>query len=147
MLRIPFPPAESAALAKRCGAREGFGTNLYIYAGALAAHFGLSVRNTEDADEAVQFLREGRGMVIANVQGNREGYTGVFSDGGHYILLLRTSGGRIALLDPMYRPGRYDRPGRAGKVTMEGNVAWTTADVVREDCRDRPFFLFSKREK
>ena len=56
MLRIPFPPEESAALAKACGAREGFGTDMYLYAGALAERFCLSVRDTEDWSEAMRFL-------------------------------------------------------------------------------------------
>ena len=30
MLGISFPPEESAKLAKACGAREGYGTDLYI---------------------------------------------------------------------------------------------------------------------
>ena len=144
MLRIPFPPEESAALAKACGAREGFGTDMYLYAGALAERFCLSVRDTEDWSEAMRFLWEKRGMVIANVRGNRESYIGVFSESGHYILLAEASGARVAVLDPMYTPGRYDCPGRANKVTMDGNVAWTAENVIREDCKERPYFLFSR---
>ena len=145
MLHVPFPPEESARLAKQCGAREGFGTNMYIYSGPLAERFDLDVRSTEDISEALEFLREGRGMVIANVKGDREGYTGVFADSGHYILLPQASGELVAVLDPMYRPGRYDSPGRAGKVRMEGRLAWTTPEVIREDCLGRPYFLFSRK--
>jgi hypothetical protein len=42
----------------------------------------------------------------------------------------------------MYRPGRFDIPGRKGKVRMEGNEAFADASVIREDCMHRPFFLF-----
>ena len=143
MLHVPFPPEESGRLAKQCGDREGFGTNMYIYSGPLAGRFNLDARNTEDIDEALRFLREGRGMVIANVKGDREGYTGVFADSGHYILLPEVCGGLVAVLDPMYRPGRYDTPGRAGKVRMDGNLAWTTPEVIRDDCFGRSYFLFS----
>ena len=144
LLGLPFPLEESARLAKACGAREGFGTDFYIYAKALADRFPLSVSDTEDAEEALQFLRAGKGMVVANTFGDREGYTGVFSDGGHYILLIAIQGTETAVLDSCYRPGRYDIPGRAGKVRMEGNVAWADFSVIRDDCRDRPFFLFSR---
>lgn len=144
LLGLPFPLEESARLAKACGAREGFGTDFYIFAKALAERFPLTVSDTEDAAEALAFLRAGRGMVIANTYGDREGYTGVFSDGGHYILLLAVQGSQTAVLDSCYRPGRYDFPGRAGKVRMEGNVAWADFSVIREDCRERPFFLFGK---
>ena len=130
--------------SKRCGAREGYGTNFYILAGALAAKFDLTMRPTEDADVAAQGLREGW-KVIANTQGDREGYIGVFSDSGHYLFLDEIRGREVCVYDPMYRPGRYDVPGRIGKVRMEGFAAWADLDVLREDCRNRPFFLFSER--
>ena len=146
MLGLPFSLEESAKLATACGAREGFGTDFFFFAKALAERFPLAVTDTEDAAEAMAFLRAGRGMVVANTYGDREGYTGVFSDGGHYILLIAAQGSDVAVLDSCYRPGRYDVPGRAGKVRMEGNVAWADASIIRDDCRERPFFLFSPKE-
>ena len=149
MLGIPFPPEEAARFFLSCGARAAFGTDLYIASEAAAEKFGLSVRNTEDAEEAHAFLREGRGMVIANTFGNRpdDGYIGVFSDSGHYILLTGARDGRVSVLDPMYRPGRFDKPGRAGKVIMEGNLAHADFSVVASDCVHRPFFLFEKKDQ
>ena len=87
MLDVPFPVEEAAKMAKACGAREGYGTNLYIFAPVFAAAFGMKVRDTEDGREALRFLQEGRGMVIANTYGDRPEHIGVFSDGGHYIVL------------------------------------------------------------
>ena len=145
MLGLPFPPRESAALAKKCAAREGFGTDLYIYSKALAEQFHMGLTETEDVEIAMDFLRKKQGMVIANVRGNREGYIGVFSDEGHYILVIDANGDEIAVLDPCYRPGRFDIPGRKGKVRMEGSVAYSTKDVLAQDCFERPFFLFSAK--
>jgi len=147
MLGIPFPPEESAAFFLACGARAAVGTNLYIASRAAADRFGLDVRDTEDPGEARAFLEAGRGMVIANTYGDRpeDGYIGVFSDSGHYILLTGMRDGRVSVLDPMYRPGRFDKPGRAGKVTMDGNLAWADFSVVASDCVRRPFFLFEKK--
>ena len=62
-------------------------------------------------------------------------------------LTAEANGDEIGVLDPMYRPGRFDIPGRKGKVRMEGNVAYADWRVLRDDCRERPFFLFSKKEK
>ena len=145
-LGIPFPPEKAAEFFLECGARAEVGTNLYIASRAFADRFGLSVKDTEDPEEAYAFLSAGRGMVIANTYGDRpeEGYIGVFSDSGHYILLLGAGEGRVRVLDPMYRPGRFDKPGRAGKVKMDGNVAEADFSVVASDCRERPFFLFEK---
>ena len=147
MLGIPFPPEESAAFFLACGARAAVGTDLYIASEAVAKRFGLAVTNTEKPNEAYEFLAAGRGMVIANTYGDRpeDGYIGVFSDSGHYILLTGARDGQVSVLDPMYRPGRFDKPGRAGKVRMEGNLAHADFSVVASDCMHRPFFLFEKK--
>ena len=149
MLGVPFPPEASAAFFLECGARADVGTNLYIASKAVAARFGLSVRDTEDAGEAQRFLLEKRGMVIANTYGDRpeDNYIGCFSDSGHYILLISAEGEKVRVLDPMYRPGRFDIPGRTGKVKMEGSVAEADFAVVAADCYHRPFFLFEKEAR
>ncbi|MBR3505010.1 MAG: C39 family peptidase [Clostridia bacterium] len=148
MLGVPFPPEESAKFFLACGARADVGTNLYVASKAVAARFGLAVRDTEDAGEAYDFLAAGRGMVIANTYGDRpeEGYIGVFSDSGHYVLVVGVEGEKARVLDPMYRPGRFDVPGRAGKVRMEGNLAVADFSILASDCWHRPFFLFEKKE-
>ena len=146
MLGIDFKPWDACQLAIDCGARDEPGTDLYKFAPVFARKVGLSVRHTEDADEALRFLREGRGLVIANTQGDRpaDGWIGVFSDCGHYIVLAGAEGNTVRVWDPMYRPGRYDIPGRAGKVRMEGNEASADFEIIRQDCRDRPFFMFER---
>ena len=103
MLDVPYPPEVAAKEAKACGAREGFGTNLYIYAPVVAEHFGMKLTVTEDAQEALRFLQEGRGMIIANTYGDRPEHIGVFSDSGHYIVLVGTENGLIRVNDPNSR--------------------------------------------
>ncbi|MBR4082006.1 MAG: gamma-glutamyl-gamma-aminobutyrate hydrolase family protein [Clostridia bacterium] len=153
MLGVSFPPEEAAKLAKMCGAREVFGTDFYTYAPVLAARWGLKVRDTEDAAEALRFLQEGRGMIVANVRGDRpdDGYIGVFSNGGHYVVIAEATspdGTEVKVWDPMYREGsgRFDIPGRKGKVRMDGTDAYADFSVFHEDCYERPFFLFEKSE-
>lgn len=146
LLGVSFPPEEACRLAIECGAREKPGTDLYIFSPVFARKFGLKVTDTEDADEAKKFLEEGKGLVIANTYGDRpeDGWIGVFSDSGHYIVLAGIDGDTVKVWDPMYRPGRFDIPGRKGKVRMEGNEAFADFSIIREDCYHRPFFLFSK---
>ena len=146
LLGVSFPPEEACRLAIECGAREKPGTDLYIFSPVFARKFGLNVTDTEDADKAKKFLEEGKGLVIANTYGDRpeDGWIGVFSDSGHYIVLAGIDGDTVKVWDPMYRPGRFDIPGRKGKVRMEGNEAFADFSIIREDCYHRPFFLFSK---
>lgn len=149
LLDVPFQPEEAAKMAKACGAREGYGTDLYIFSPIFAEAFGLHVRHTEDALEALRFLQEKRGMVIANIRGDRpeDGYVGVFSDSGHYVVIAEAQGTTVKVWDPMYKEGsgRFELPGRTGKVRMDGTDAYTDMSVFYGDCKERPFFLFEKK--
>ena len=100
---------------------------------------------TEDVEEVREFLVRRQGMVIANTGGDRKGYTGVFSNSVHYIVLTDIEGDYVRVLDPMYRPGRFFIPGRKGKVCMEGNEAIALFSIIPQDCKNHPYYLFSKR--
>lgn len=63
---------------------------------------------TKDAQEVRRFLAPNKGMVITNTTGDREGYTGVFSNSVHHTVLTDLEGEFVRVLDPMYRDGRYD---------------------------------------
>ena len=94
----------------------------------------------------VSFLKAGKGMVVANTYGDRDGYVGVFSDGSHYITVTGIDGDEISVLDPMYKPGsdRFEKPGRKEKVRLDGVTAHADVSVLKDDCYQRPFFLFYK---
>lgn len=143
MLHISFPVQEACRLAIACGARDKPGTDIYVFVQTV----GLDLLVTEDAEEVRRFLVPNKGMVITNTRGDREGYTGVFSNSVHYTVLTDLEGEFVRVLDPMYRDGRYDSPGRKGKVRMEGNEAIALLSVISQDCMSRPYFLFSRREE
>ena len=147
---ITLPPEECAKLAKASGARETVGTNFFILAPYLAQRAGLNYRVEWDPGKVLRFLQQKNGMVVANTQGDRkqDGYTGVFSDSGHYIVLAGAQQRTVKVWDPMYKQGsdRYDVPGRRGKVVLDGNDAYADFSVIEEDCRDRPYFLFEKAD-
>jgi hypothetical protein len=147
MLDVPYPPEVAAKEAKACGAREGYGTNLYIYAPVVAEHFGMKLTVTEDGQEALRFLQEGRGMVIANTYGDRPEHIGVFSDSGHYVVLASANGTEVKVWDPMYFIGsdRFESEHRKDKVRLDGTDAYADMSVIAQDCKDRPYFLFSKK--
>ncbi len=143
MTGMPFPPEDAAKMAKACGAREGFGTTMGIFAPEFADIFGLNCSVTENSEVALEFLQDQRGMVIANTFGNREDWTGVFSDSRHFIVLAAACGREVAVWDPMFQPGRYDTPGRLGKVRMDGKTAYADYSVIKNDCNGRAYYLFS----
>lgn len=138
-----FPILESAAFSKKSGAREGFGTDMSILAPALAKRFLFQIEKTTDVERVLEFLQSGKGLVIANPAGDREGWTGIFADSRHYVVVANAKDTLVEVWDPMYRPGRYDTPSRKGKVQMDGFKAYAQFEIIVNDCNGRPYYLFS----
>lgn len=145
---ISLPPEKCARLAKASGGREGYGTRLFTFAPYFAQYAGLDYSVTKDSGEAFRFLRETGGMAIANIRGDRkdDGYIGVFSNACHYVVLAGIEGSTVKVWDPMFRTGsgRYDKPGRTGKVRLDGTDAYADMSVIAEDTNGLAYFLFSR---
>ena len=122
------------------------GTDMKILGPVVARQFHLEYSTTESVRTAVRCLKRG-GCVIANVGGDREGYTGVFAHEGHFILLIASDGDQICVLDPALRPGRYDEPGRRGKVLLDEPFAWCSPELLTKETDNRSpgFYLFYRK--
>lgn len=68
----------------------------------------------------------------------------MFSNSRHYIVLVSAEENTVRVWDPLLSPGRYDTPGRAGKVRLDGFNAYADFSVIVNDCGARPFYLFTK---
>ncbi len=98
------------------------GTSYKRYAPAFAERLGLRVEMTNDPEALRHCLRTG-GAAVLHIGGDYEGYVGVFSHGGHYVAAIsEESDGRIAILDPSYKVGKYEEEGRKGKVEVKDKV-------------------------
>ena len=124
------------------------GTDYLIYAPAFAEECGLKLEMTDDAERLRVCLRTG-GAAVVNSGGDKEGYIGVFTHGGHYVTAVsEEADGRIAVLDPSYTVGKYEEEGRQGKVEMkEGVIALCELQVLAEDASNRSpgFYLFWRK--
>jgi hypothetical protein len=133
------------AINKR--ARISGGTDMNTLAKAICADYGLEFRTTNDEAELLNHLRAG-GMAIANVGGNRGGYVGVFSDGGHFIVVAGlTDAGNCIVLDPGYYPGKFSGAGRIGRVKISGNQCICNLSVLGKDTENRSpaYWLFERK--
>lgn len=142
-----FTPAEAVELANTCGAHDDTGTEISLLAPAVCEKYGLTYELTCDHGKMLQFLQNGEGMAIANSGGDREGWTGVFTHGGHFITLVSARGREICVMDPSMVPGKYESEGRKGKVRVEGNLAYVDIAVLARDCDNRypSYCLFRKK--
>jgi len=130
-------------------ARVSGGTDINALAKAICADYGLSVKATNDEAEMIVHLALG-GMAIANVGGNHDGYVGVFSDGGHFVVVAGlTDNGKAIVLDPGYYPGKFGKSGRMGKVVVNVNQCICDVSVLGKDTENRSpaYWLFSKESE
>lgn len=118
---------------------------MLILAPNVAIKMGLSYSVSNNLFTLKAALSRGA-MAIVNVGGNRSGWTGIFSNAGHYVVAAGINGDKIAVLDPGYYSGKYNLDGRRGKVTMDGNVAWVSASDLDKDAsnRDPRFYIFEE---
>lgn len=140
-----FDPVAARDLSYELGANHRKGTAYKIFAPALAERFGLKLEMTSDIERLKHCLRT-NGAAVAHISGNREGYTGVFSKGGHYVAVIgEEPDGRLAVLDPSYKEGKYEEEGRQGKVELKnGVIALCAPETLAEDTTERTpsFYLF-----
>lgn len=139
-------PVQMAAYSLQKGARNSGGTDLNILAKAVGQDYGLTFQTTSDEKLLMQHLAAGN-MAIANVGGNRPGYIGVFSDGGHYVVAAGlTTDHKVIILDPGYYVRKFNKEGRAGKVTVQGAYCICDISVLAKDTENRSpaYWLFSR---
>ncbi len=142
-----FPPGESAAMAIKWGARAATGTDMGVLSRRIASHFDLKCRKTSDTGEVVKAAKGGA-WAIANISGDRPGYTALLSSGGHYVAVRGVEGRRLILLDPGYYPGKFSKPGRRGRAVLRGHDILVTPDTLELDCLGRSprYYIFERED-
>lgn len=98
----------------------GSGTG-WAYFNAAAKHYGFSCTQTNNFSQVEEALRNGK-LVISS-QGK-----GLFTNGGHYILLTKSEGGRIYVNDPnknnAINKGYNNRGFTASEITHAAKQYW-----------------------
>lgn len=117
-----FELKDALALAYETKANYHVGTSYKRFAPAFADKLGLEWEPTRDPERLLYCLRTG-GAAVVLVDGDREGRVGVFSHVGHYIVAIAEDrDGRIVILDPAYKEGKYEEEGRKGLVEVKNGV-------------------------
>ena len=115
----------------------------------IAEKFGISYSKTSDLDEAIKHVQAG-GVIVAHVGVPECKEIGLFTKGGHYILLVSTDGHEFCILDPSYTPEKFTIPERAGRVNFE-NAPYLYCDVNTVDSETKlgrvKYHLFARKKK
>ena len=143
-----FDLADALALAYESKANHQVGTDYCLYAPALAEKLGLRLEMTDDLQALRQCMRSG-GAAVARVRGDRDEQIGLFTRNGHYIAVIgEEPDGRLAILDPSYKPGKFEEDGRQGKVEMVYDViALCDGETLAEEgsAKYASFYLFWRK--
>ncbi len=138
--------ADCIALSEEVKANLDMGTDLKVLGPVVAERYGMSYAQTSDAEELRAHLAKG-GMAVANSGGDREGWTGLLTHGGHYVVVVSYADGEYCILDPSYTETKFHEEGREGKVREAYPFIYVKeADLVK-DCenRDPSFYLFARQ--
>lgn len=137
---------ECVRMSERLKANMELGTDLKILAPAVAEKCGLEYSFTDEKEVLADHLRRG-GMAVANSSGDRDGYIGVFTHGGHYVAVNSIDGDEVCILDPSYKEGKFEEEGRKGKVLVDEPFVYCSLETLWEDCAGRSprFYLFRRK--
>jgi hypothetical protein len=124
------------------------GLDYKIYAPAFAENLNFDLEMTSDPERLRYCLRTG-GAAVIHASGDREGHVGLFTHRGHYIAAVSEErDGRIVILDPSYKEGKFEEEGRQGLVEVKNGVmAICDMQTILDNTVNRlhPFYLFWRK--
>ena len=126
---------ECVRIAYECEANWSVGIDMLILAPVIAEKYGLTYDKTNDPAVAVAHL-QGGGKIIAHMGVPDGKEIGLFTKGGHYVVLCGTDGKRFSVLDPSYTPEKFTIPERVGRVdTSKAPLLFCDVDVFDSETR------------
>lgn len=101
----------------------------------VADQFNIGYTETSDIQKALELLRNNN-YIIASC-GN-----GLFTTGGHYIVIVGIEGNTLKIYDPYNYPGKFETSTRRGKVVVEGNTIYCSLDNFKNYANYKGFFCY-----
>ena len=123
-------------ISMECLANYGRGTDMNILGPVIAKKFNVEYSKTSDLSEAVKHLQEG-GAIVVHVGVPEGKEIGLFTKGGHYMLLISTDGKEFCFLDPSYNEEKFKIPERIGRVD-ESRAPYLYAPIETVDSECKP---------
>lgn len=129
-------PEEMADLFVQYGYRSANNGTYWSAYRFVADTFNIGYTETTDIQRALQLL-ENNNYVVASV-GN-----GLFTTGGHFIVLVGIEGDTIKIYDPYLYAGKFETSTRRGKVTVSGNAVYCSVDNFKNYANAKGFFCYA----
>ena len=97
--------------------------------------FDIGYSECYKLDDAVAKLKDNNYIIASCNQG-------LFTYGGHFIVLIGVEGDYIKVYDPYLYNGKFDVSSRRGKATVNGNTVYVSIDNFRNYANYQKFFCF-----
>ncbi len=105
----------------------------------VADEFNIGYQETSDINKAIDLLRNNN-YVICSV-GN-----GLFTTGGHYIVIVGIEENTLKIYDPYNYSGKFNTSTRRGKVVVEGNTIYCSIENFKKYANYKNFFAYQDIE-
>lgn len=128
-------PDTMADLFVRYGYRSANSGTYWSAFRAVADEFNIGYTETSDIQRALQLLQNNNYVVVSC--GN-----GLFTTGGHFIVLTELNGDTITVYDPYLYSGKFDTSTRRGKATVDGNKVYVTVENFINYANAKGFFCY-----
>lgn len=97
--------------------------------------FNIGYSECYRLDDAVAKLKDNHYIIVSCNQG-------LFTYGGHFIVLTGIEGDYIKVYDPYLYNGKFDVASRRGKAEVKGNTVYVNIDNFRNYANYKKFFCF-----
>ena len=102
---------------------------------AIADEFNIEYQETSNFSVMLEKLKNNN-YIIASV-GN-----GLFTTGGHYIMIYGVDGNNLKIYDPYLYSGKFETSTRRGKVEVKGNTVYCSIDNFKKYANYKQFFCY-----
>lgn len=102
--------------------------------------FNIEYSECYKLDDAIEKLKNNNYIIASCNQG-------LFTYGGHFVVLIGIEGDYIKVYDPYLYNGKFEVSSRKGKVDVKGNTVYVSIENFRNYANYRKFFCFKNDKK
>ena len=101
----------------------------------VADTFDITYQETYQLEEVIHLLKTNHYVVASCANG-------LFTTGGHFIVLTGIEGDILKIYDPYLYSGKFETSTRRGKVEVQGNTIYCSVHNFREYANYQKFFVY-----
>lgn len=135
-----FTPESMADLYVKYGYRTANNGTYWSAFKWTADVFDIGYSETNNLDVAINKLKDNNYVIVSCNQG-------LFTYGGHFIVIVGIDGDTLKIYDPYLYSGKFNVSSRRGKVTVSGNTVYCSLENFKNYANARGYFCFKNDRK